>query len=95
MTLDQFLEALRSLPYTWREVANHSFFALRTCEHGDCPISALARHRNLSTLPVNTLYYQYAEQLGIDEALADTIAHAADGYPEAIDLRLKLEKILL
>lgn len=89
MTLEQFLEKLEQTPRDWVLDAMVTQEQALSIRRGfmQCPISAMRDG-------MGSNYPSIAKELGLDIALANDIAKAADASPEGYDpeLRAKLLK---
>lgn len=78
MTYQEFLQKLRETPRTWQCGTWLTAVGLRQARRGyetACPIVAVSGDKNLGV----SEWPDAAKQIGLDYALADEIAKAADG----------------
>lgn len=96
MTLEEFLEDFKTIAsqFTWRNRAGLSYttggielvwLVRGTHKNGlgfcGCPLTCYLYAKKMEVLP-DRMFREAAERLGIDGALANTIANASDGTGE-------------
>lgn len=93
MTINEFFKELEKLNLKWR--AEH--LGVIRCMRGDCPITALARSKNLISDTIhhaNTYYNKYGRALNLDYEDIGAIVSAAD-YNRHDEVRKELEKVTI